>query len=154
MNEHQLRGAFFRKTGRVATIANIEYQAFLSGISVAEEQLAAKDGEYHAACGLVAKMHRAAMGEVVGPVLGVVEDVANVRQQLAEAQKQIVMLRDALHSISLCEFNSMSSRQEMGRLSRKALAATADLSGYILCDANPIIFSNWQTEPLYKARTK
>ena len=35
--------------------------------------------QYEAACKLVADMHRAAMGGSVGPVLGVVEDVAALR---------------------------------------------------------------------------
>ena len=45
---------------------------------------------------------------------------------LAEGQAREKVLRDALHAVSLCEFNSMSSRQEMGRLSRCALAQPAD----------------------------
>ena len=40
---------------------------------------------------------------------------------------------DALHHIMLCEFNSMSSRSEMVRLARKAVArATGDYDAEIL----------------------
>jgi hypothetical protein len=40
--------------------------------------------DYDKACVLVADMHAAAMGEVTGPVLGVVEDVADLRRQVDE----------------------------------------------------------------------
>ena len=47
-------------------------------------QLAESKEEYGRACHLVAQMHAAAVGEVTGPKLGVVEDVAEVRRQLAD----------------------------------------------------------------------
>lgn len=65
-------------------------------VETLEQKIADKNDAYRAACAVVAKMHEAAIGEVVGPVLGVVEVVANVREQLIEAQKQIVMLREEL----------------------------------------------------------
>ena len=40
-------------------------------------------------------------------------------------------MREAIHGISLCEINSMSSRQEMGRLARYALALP-DHSAHVL----------------------
>ena len=79
--------------GVVEDVANVREQML-----EAQEQLAAKDVEiarlestYNSVAWLVAKMHEAAMGEVIGPVLGVVEDVANVRKQLVEAQNQLAL---------------------------------------------------------------
>lgn len=45
------------------------------------------------ACRTVASMHAATVGEVTGPRLGVVEDVANLRQQPAERDAEIERLR-------------------------------------------------------------
>ena len=44
-------------------------------------------------------------------------------QQLAAKDALLRQASDAFYSISLCEFNSMSSRQEMGRLARDAVEA-------------------------------
>jgi len=41
--------------------------------------------EYISACGLVAEMHAAAMGALVGPREGIVKDVANVRAAATQA---------------------------------------------------------------------
>lgn len=57
-------------------------------IAKLRQQLAESKEEYGRACHLVAQMHFAATGEVTGPKLGVVEDVAEVRRKLAEAQQQ------------------------------------------------------------------
>ena len=83
-------------------------ELFEVAIFFTEQQLAAKDAEiarlqsaYDFATVLVAKLHVAAMGEVVGPVLGVVEDVANVREQMLEAQEQLAYTRtqwQAMHN--------------------------------------------------------
>jgi chromosome segregation ATPase len=95
-------------------------------------ELTAKNDEYLFAAELVAQMHEAAMGGVFEPVLGVVEDVENVRKQLTEREKQIVMLRKALQQVV-----DIKAFRVTTRLCEEALAATKDLSGYILCDAKP-----------------
>ena len=46
-----------------------------------------------------------------------------LQKQLAEAQKVQGQLLDALTSVMLCEFNSMSSRAEMVRIARAAIDA-------------------------------
>jgi hypothetical protein len=51
------------------------------------------------------------------------EEYRRLEQQLAAKDTLLRQSRDAFHSISLCEINSMSSRQEMGRLARDAVAA-------------------------------
>jgi len=56
--------------------------------------------------------------------INAVLDLCECERDRDELCMQVALLRGALHSVSLCEFNSMSSRQEMGRLSREALAAT------------------------------
>lgn len=45
--------------------------------------------DYFGACGLVAKMHEAAVGEITGPVRGVVEDVADVRAELVGLKSEL-----------------------------------------------------------------
>jgi hypothetical protein len=69
-----------------------------------------------------------------------------IAQQLTEREKQIVMLRDALKDIKAVAKSSVITHgydihhnHNIG-LCVKALAATADLSGYILCDAEPVCF--------------
>ena len=47
-------------------------------------------------------------------------------RKITSAQAREAKLRKVLHSIGLCEFNSMSSRQEMGTLAREAFALPTD----------------------------
>ena len=49
--------------------------------------------------------------------------IMELEQQLAAKDALLRQASEAFRSISLCEFNSMSSRQEMGRLARDAVAA-------------------------------
>ena len=44
-------------------------------------------------------------------------------RKLAASEADRLRLREALHSISLCEKASTSSREEMGKLAREALAS-------------------------------
>lgn len=62
-------------------------------------------------------------------------DISALQELKAGYEAMIAELREALHAVSLCEFNSMSSRQEMGRLSRKALETEDDLSALATHDA-------------------
>jgi hypothetical protein len=52
-------------------------------------------GDYEKACETIAAMHAAAVGEVTGPVLGVVEDVKAVRNELLELRNQNTALEKA-----------------------------------------------------------
>lgn len=54
-------------------------------------------GEYDHACGLVARMHTAAMGEIRGPVRGVEEDVEDVRLRAEKAEAQVAAV------LALCD---------------------------------------------------
>jgi len=94
-------------------------------VETLEQKIADKNDAYRAACAVVAKMHEAAIGEVVGPVLGVVEVVANVREQLIEAQKQIVMLREELATTQseLETERRLSFRNQVAELERELFAA-------------------------------
>ena len=89
-----------------------------------------------------------------------------VEQQLANREKQIVLLRE-IATIVVSRSDLFSSDQTK---SQEALAATQDLSGYILCDAEPAWYEitardgtqyalttaptllGHTSEPLYKAR--
>jgi hypothetical protein len=67
------------------------------------------------------------------------------QEKLSDHIKREVMLRDALHH--LWNERTPDSLDEAG----EALSATADLEGFRLCNADPVIFSDRQTEPLYRA---
>lgn len=54
------------------------------------------------ACELVAKMHEAAMGEVCGPVIGVVEDVEQVRIERDRMRKALQLARRRFAEIRRC----------------------------------------------------
>lgn len=97
-------------------------------VETLEQKIADKNDAYRAACAVVAKMHEAAIGEVVGPVLGVVEVVANVREQLIEAQKQIVMLREELATTQseLETERRLSFRNQVAELERELFAITSE----------------------------
>ena len=51
--------------------------------------------DYQQACGMIAAMHRAAMGVTCGPSRGVVEDVEDLRTAVTAGQQEIARLRDA-----------------------------------------------------------
>jgi hypothetical protein len=74
----------------------------------------------------------------------IVEENNLLKQQLADAHKKIVELQDALIYCKVAGVKLANVDD--------ALAATQDLSGLVLCDAELIIFSDFQTKPLYKAR--
>ncbi|MFF9199989.1 hypothetical protein ACF09L_32760 [Streptomyces sp. NPDC014779] len=58
--------------------------------------------DYHRACGTIAAMHAAAVGQITGPIRGVVEDVADVRAAMlqAEAERDGVY-RERAHLVAL-----------------------------------------------------
>lgn len=60
-------------------------------------------GNYEGACKLVAEMHAAAVGKITGPRLGVVEDVAAIRDLLIEA-------RDAMKSNPIALYHHLVQR--------------------------------------------
>jgi predicted RNase H-like nuclease (RuvC/YqgF family) len=66
------------------------------------------------------------------------EELESLRQQLAESQKQVTMLRG---TVSWVKENVTYSRPMNTRLD-EALASTADLDGLILCHAHPV-FEKW-----------
>lgn len=67
-----------------------------------------------------------------------------LRQQLADSQEQVTLLRDVLSDFDKAAINSKSIIGFAGQSfklitkMRKALAATQDLSGLILCEAEPV----------------
>jgi hypothetical protein len=89
------------------------------------------------------------------------ELISEMKQQLAEREKQIVLLREMVEKVMV----NLSGADWLA--ANDALDATQDLSGYILCDAEPVgttapeyatgrCFA-WITrmefkQPIYKAR--
>jgi hypothetical protein len=93
------------------------------------------------------------------------EEYRLLEQQLAEREKQIVELRECLsyfYSSWRNEHHVLSTDYVLA--AEEALDATQDLSGLVLCDAEPAgffevnDFGNWEQDtrnigtPLYKAR--
>jgi hypothetical protein len=80
------------------------------------ERLAAENtalrADYERACGLVAEMHAAAVGEVRGPTLGVVEDIAALRSRLTEAEALLHSTRVTL--IEVAEHSDFEEGAEFG----------------------------------------
>ena len=97
--------------------------------------------------------------------------IESMKQQLAERDKRIVLLRPLLARASeaIGRFTSDEgwAQTDMDTMDDidSTLAATDDLSGYILCDAEPVGFksieygvlseskTNQRDIPLYKAKT-
>lgn len=81
---------------------------------------------------------------------GAVEDGARSRDdEIERLQKQIMILREALGQLSLYVAHNGDDWVKIQAL--KALAATQDLSGLILCDAEPaawLDFHSRSEEPL------
>lgn len=63
------------------------------------------------------------------------EEYRLLEQQLVEREKQIVMLRETLKDAN--EY-AMSQADYCPNEAQEALAATKDLSGLVLCDAEPV----------------
>jgi hypothetical protein len=92
-----------------------------------------------------------------GGVRLLIAEFEDLQKQLAEREKQIVMLRDAIF-LTCCNPEGEvcingTTKQERDAL-QAALYATQDLSGLVPCDAEPV--SIWEDgdrfEQLYKAR--
>jgi hypothetical protein len=64
--------------------------------------------------------------------------VDGLKQKLAKREKQVVMLRMALHFYKPDLIHSPNGLRTL----EKALAATNDLADCILCDAEPVCFTN------------
>lgn len=80
----------------------------------------------------------------LGDVERAVDREIQYREELAEAQNQIMMLREALiRSIErMCFAEPWSASEADIEFAKKALSATADLSGLILCEAEPVAHWN------------
>jgi hypothetical protein len=65
--------------------------------------------DYEGACKLVAEMHAAAVGEVRGPIRGVVEDVQDLRSRVAELLDALKRLN---HVSSALRFLDVEGREE------------------------------------------
>jgi len=96
------------------------------------------------------------------------DTIQRLNKELANATKQNVMLRDAVEEL----LSSIDQGLPKEHIAYKALAATADLVGLILCDAEPVwyeitardgtqyalttqpVLLGHTSEPLYKAKEK
>lgn len=78
----------------------------------------------------------------LGDVERAVDCEMQYREELAEAHKQNAMMREYLERLA-CLGNGNRHGNSVGNcLAIEALAATADLSGLILCDAEPVAHWN------------
>jgi len=62
------------------------------------------------------------------------EEIESLRKQLAEREKQVAMLRSYLNRWAFTQSEDECAHMEV----QEALAATDDLSGYILCEREPV----------------
>jgi hypothetical protein len=87
------------------------------------------------------------------------ENIEELEQQLAEYEKQIVKLRYYIRGIQAVAESSIKThgydKQHMQNISacKEALDATADLAGLILCDAEPVAWSEFDGEGGYDYRS-
>jgi hypothetical protein len=70
--------------------------------------------------------------------------IDGVSQQLAEREKQIVMLRYAVEAL----FHNKAG-DDTDEIAQEALDATQELSGCILCDAEPFLYVRRSPSPGY-----
>jgi hypothetical protein len=75
--------------------------------------------------------------------------IVELEQQLAEREKQIVEMRMALEKIAAEQVVNTTTFQ----IATKALDATQDLSGLVLCDAEPVAWSTFDGEGGYDYRS-
>ena len=82
-------------------------------------------------------------------------EIESLRQQLAERDKQVVMLREVIErNIERMHFAEPWSAAESDiEFSREALAATADLDGMIVCYAEPVAWQTFDGEGGYDYRS-
>jgi hypothetical protein len=67
------------------------------------------------------------------------EKAEELQQQLANATKQNVLLRDALHFLMKCKQGEFCDNYvDAERKAKDALDATADLAGLVVCGAEPV----------------
>ena len=77
-----------------------QYEKEYQMVETLEQQLTAmterdrvRHEDYQRACGMIAAMHRAAMGVTCGPSRGVVEDVEDLRTAFTAGQQEIARLQ-------------------------------------------------------------
>lgn len=119
---------FWKEIDKRVVEHRIEKKLMSEEITKLREQLAAQASEieslrisYDAACMLVAQMHEAAMGEVIGPYHGVVEDV---RTKVAAQAAVIEKFKRAIGDWDRAETPSELQSAESGLL--KALSIPTD----------------------------
>lgn len=85
--DHAAQGEHYLRHVEAMTSEGLHAKSAIAGELAARDiEIADRRADYERACALVADMHAAAMGGVVGPARGIVEDVADLRAE-----------RDALH---------------------------------------------------------
>ena len=90
-------GSFKESTAFTILVAGKELAALRAEVERLRE-------DYERACATVAAMHSAAVGEVRGPILGVVEDVASLLARVAlyeRALDKICCVRGPWHGLSI-----------------------------------------------------
>ena len=75
-------------TQRQETFSALTFEQWKARVlALAAQAEAEMKGNYERACQTIAEMHAAAVGEVTGPIRGVVEDVADLRARLVAAPR-------------------------------------------------------------------
>lgn len=96
----------------------------------AEDEVARWKGRYENSCDLVARMHEAAVGEIRGPIIGVVEDIKALREQAIKANSEVARLTQALvsclHITNVYDGNYTRACDHVQTISSNALKEAAN----------------------------
>ena len=127
-----------------------------------EQQLASRDAEIERLKTVPMRYRRMAFNAQLQ------DENAQLSQQLADSQKQVTLLREAMQGVwkdGYC-FVGPEGQTDEQKAFEQALAATDDMSQYILCEKDPVAWENSELypeivdhqrrttdEPLYRAAT-
>lgn len=89
------------------TLDTVNVRAVLERLEDTEQELRWSRKDYQGACNTIAAMHHAAVGEIVGPNRGVVEDVADLRERCLAAEEAL--------AIALAQLRSVKDSRPCGR---------------------------------------
>jgi hypothetical protein len=99
------------------------HKANLDRIAELEDELARAKADHGNACGLVARMHAAAVGSIRGPIRGVVEDVEDLAKRCRSAEARLANAStfavDEIRQHNDTESKLHAAREEVRRLTEE-----------------------------------
>ena len=111
-------------------------------VAALQDQLTEMRARYDDACALVARMHAAAVGEVCGPIRGVVEDVEDVRTCWLNAEARIKHLESLPETIAAIRADQPDTLTD-AEVTHHTDQATAELRDLLKPQTGPHDISAW-----------